>query len=83
VWDVGTESSQRSVNAVQILGFDPQRDFTASDFLPRVHPDDRDRLMAIVSGVSRERPAYTTTFRFRQPDGREVWLEETANRNYA
>jgi two-component sensor histidine kinase len=28
--------------------------------------------------VSPERQAYTTTFRFRHPDGRELWLEEKA-----
>jgi PAS domain S-box-containing protein len=82
VWDVGTGSSQRSVNAAQILGFDPQQDFTASDFLSRVHPDDRDRLKALVSGVNPERPTYSTTFRFKQPDGREVWFEETAKAEF-
>jgi PAS domain S-box-containing protein len=82
VWDVGTGSSQRSVNAAQILGFDPRQDFTASNFLSRVHPDDRERLKALVSGVNPERPTYTTTFRFKQPDGREVWLEETARAEF-
>src|SRR5262245_30845297 len=82
VWDVGTGSSQRSADAAQILGFGPRQDLTASDFLSRVHPHDRDRLKAIVSGVSPERPAYTTTFRFKQPDGREVWLEETAKAEF-
>ena len=82
VWDVGTGSSQRSVNAAQILGFDPQQDFTASDFLSQVHPDDRDRLKALVSGVNPERPTYSATFRFKQPDGRETWLEETAKAEF-
>jgi PAS domain S-box-containing protein len=82
VWDVSTGSSQRSANAAQILGFDPQQDFTANNFLSQVHPDDRDRLKALVSGVNPERPAYTTTFRFKQPDGREVWLEETAQAEF-
>jgi two-component sensor histidine kinase len=47
-----------------------------------VHPDDRDRLKALVSGVNPERPTYTTSFRFKQPDGREVWLEETAQAEF-
>jgi PAS domain S-box-containing protein len=82
VWDMGTGSSQRSINAAQILGFDPRQDFTASDFLSRVHPDDRDRLKTLLSGVNPERPTYTTTFRFNQPDGQEVWLEETAKAEF-
>ena len=82
VWDVRTGSSQRSANAAQILGFDPRQTFTASDFLSRVHPDDRGRFKALVHGVSPERPAYTVTFRFKRPDGREVWLEETAKAEF-
>ena len=33
-------------------------------------------------GVNPERPAYTVTFRFKHPDGREVWLEETAKAEF-
>jgi PAS domain S-box-containing protein len=78
VWDVGTESSQRSSNAAQILGFDPQQTFTVADFLSRVHADDRERLKALVRSISRENPAYNISFRFKRPDGRDIWLEETA-----
>ena len=82
VWDVGTGSSQRSANAAQILGFDPRQTFSPSNFLSRVHPDDRERFKALVRGVNPERPAYTATFRFKRPDGREVWLEETAKAEF-
>ena len=82
VWDVGSGSSQRSVDAAQILGFDPRQTFTPNNFLSRVHPDDRERFKALVRGVSPERPAYTVTFRFKRPDSREVWLEETAKAEF-
>lgn len=82
VWDVGTRLSQRSVNAAQILGFDPRQIFTPNNFLSRVHPDDRERFKALVRGVIPERPAYTVTFRFKHPDGREVWIEETAKAEF-
>ena len=82
VWDVGTGSSQRSFNAAQILGFDPRQTFTASNFLSRVHPDDRERFKALVRGVNPERPGYTVVFRFKHPEGREVWLEETAKAEF-
>jgi two-component sensor histidine kinase/integral membrane sensor domain MASE1 len=82
VWDVGTGSSQRSVNAAQILGFAPRQTFTPDDFLSRVHPDDRERFKALVRGVTPERPAYTVTFGFKRPDGQEVWLEETAKAEF-
>jgi PAS domain S-box-containing protein len=82
VWDVGTGSSQRSANAAQVLGFEPQQTFTAGNFLAGIHPDDRARVKAMVHGVTPERPAYTATFRFKHPDGRELWLEETARAEF-
>jgi two-component sensor histidine kinase len=82
VWDLVTGSSQRSANAVQILGFDTRQSFTPSNFLSRVHPDDRERFKAHVRGVTPTRPTYTIVFRFKRLDGREVWLEETAKAEF-
>jgi PAS domain S-box-containing protein len=82
VWDVLTGSSQRSANAAQILGFDPLETFSAHKFLARVHPEDRERFKACVRRLKPEHPAYTVTFRFKHPDGREVWLEETAKSEF-
>ncbi len=78
VWDPSTGSSQRSTNAAQILGLEPQQTSNSSRFLSRVHPNDRERFKALVRGVAPAHPAYTATFRFKHPDGREIWLEETA-----
>jgi PAS domain S-box-containing protein len=82
VWDFGTATSQRSANASQVLGFDPNQSLTPNNFLSRVHPGDRERLKALVRGVSSQRPAYSMTFRFKHADGREVWLEETAKAEF-
>jgi PAS domain S-box-containing protein len=77
-WDPRSGLSQRSENAPQILGFDPQHAFTAAQFLARVHPDDRARFKALVNKVRVDSPSYSVTFRFIRPDGQEVWLEETS-----
>jgi PAS domain S-box-containing protein len=82
VWDARTGSSQRSANAAQMFGFDPQQTITPNDFLSRVHADDRARFKALLRGVSPERPAYTVTFRFKHLDGRDIWLEETAKAEF-
>jgi two-component sensor histidine kinase/integral membrane sensor domain MASE1 len=78
VWDARMGSSQRSANAAQVLGLQAGQVFTSTDFLSRVHADDRERFQALVRGVRPERPDYTGIFRFNQPGGPEVWLEETA-----
>ncbi|UVC12835.1 MASE1 domain-containing protein [Mesorhizobium onobrychidis] len=82
VWDVRTGSSQRSANAAQILDYEPRQTLTASNFLSRVHPDDRGRFKALVHGVRPESPRYTVTFRFKRRDGWEVWLEEVAKAEF-
>jgi len=81
-WDPRSGLSQRSQNAAQILGFEPQQPFSAAQFLARVHPDDRARLNAIIDGVRVDSPSYSVTFRFVRPDGREAWLEETSRAEF-
>jgi PAS domain S-box-containing protein len=77
-WDPYTRVSQRSANAAQILGFDAQQGLSARQFLAQVHAEDRADLTACMLGVRPENPSYAARFRFKRPDGREVWLEETA-----
>ena len=81
-WNVDTGLSRRSENAAQILGLDPQQPFNATQFLARVHPDDRARFKSLVRGVRPDSPSYSVTFRFIRPDGREVWLEETSRAEF-
>jgi PAS domain S-box-containing protein len=68
---------QRSENAAQILGFDPQQTFTAAQFLARIHPDDRARFKSHSHQAGVDDLA-TVAFRFIRPDGPEVWLEKTS-----
>jgi PAS domain S-box-containing protein len=81
-WDIGTDASERSANASQMLGFPAGKAVIPADFLSRIHPDDRERFIALVRGVTPEHPSYTATFRFKRPDGREIWLEETARAEF-
>jgi PAS domain S-box-containing protein len=79
-WDAITRLSRRSENAESILG---SRQGSASgsprtDFLNRVHPDDRARLKKHIRTLRPDDPAYALSFRYVRPDGRQVWLEETA-----
>jgi PAS domain S-box-containing protein len=69
---------QNSESAAEILGIDPQSTVTATDFLARVHPNDRKDLEAAVSSVGPTNPSYSASFRYTRPDGREVWLQETS-----
>jgi PAS domain S-box-containing protein len=77
-WDPHSRLSQRSANAAQILGFDARQGLSAARFLSQVHPDDRAELTAVMRTISPGNPSYAARFRFKRPDNREVWLEETA-----
>jgi PAS domain S-box-containing protein len=77
-WEVHSDQSQRSENAAQILGFGPNENFGGAQFLARVHPDERARLLDLLRNVRPDNPVFDATFRFIRPDGREVWLEQTA-----
>jgi PAS domain S-box-containing protein len=72
-WDAVTGRSQRSDNADRIMGV-----VEDGQFLQHVHPDDRQNFIAHIRGLSPANPSYAVTFRFVRPDGRQVWLEETA-----
>jgi PAS domain S-box-containing protein len=81
-WDPHTALSQRSANAAQILGFEPQEGLSATRFLAQVHPEDRANLQARMRGVRPQNPCYAARFRFTRPDAQEVWLEETATAEF-
>jgi PAS domain S-box-containing protein len=79
-WDAITGLSQRSDNAANILGSE-QRGITTSsrnDFVKRVHPDDRASLKTRIRELRPDDASYALSFRHVRPDGRQVWLEETA-----
>jgi len=81
-WNVREGISQRSENATQILGVDPNSFFSSSAFLEHVHPEDQERYRAYLHDLSSENPSYVVTFRWGRPDGQEIWLEETGRAEF-
>jgi len=76
-WDVQEDRSQRSENAIEMMGLDLRKPFLPSAFLDHVHADDQERYKAYLHDLSPENSSYVVTFRWLRPDGKEVWLEET------
>jgi PAS domain S-box-containing protein len=81
-WDADTDVSQRSDNAAQVLGLDQQRPATGASFFGRINPDDRAHYMALLSGLHRDNPSYSTAYRFTRPDGREIWFKDTGKAEF-
>ena len=76
-WDAAKRRSRRSANAAPILGC-AEGALQHDGFFRRVHPDDRQRFKACMRALCPDNPSYALRFRFRCPDGRQLWLEETA-----
>src|SRR5262249_3787655 len=76
-WDAITDLSQRD-NAARVLGFEPRSRSPGNDFFRGVHAEDREGLEKHIRELRPNNPSYALTFRFVRPDGRQVWLEETA-----
>jgi PAS domain S-box-containing protein len=80
-WNVATDSVRLSNNAAQMLGIDAGELLGGRAFLARVHPDDLARLVAQRSPPWDHYPR-SITYRFRRPDNREIWLQETSRADF-
>jgi PAS domain S-box-containing protein len=78
-WDARTRDSRRSDNAALIVD---ESVATVSQFFTRVHPEDRESFKTAIRGLCPDNPSYTLNFRFCCPNGRQVWLEETAKAEF-
>ncbi len=63
----------------RILGYTPQEWTWTDDFwVDRLHPQDRDRVLALDLESGRTHRPYSVEYRFRRADGAYVWLQEEA-----
>ncbi|MBC1221346.1 PAS domain S-box protein [Nostoc sp. UCD121] len=78
-WQPNLDVVKRSPQSASILGLrssSAQQD-TGTNYFQRVHPDDRDRLLAGLQALAPENSTYKITYRFVRPDGQIVILEES------
>lgn len=78
-WDALTRQSRRSDNAAQVID---ESIATLPQLLRRVHSDDRDGFKSAICGLNPDNPSYTLNFRYCCPNGRQIWLEETAKAEF-
>jgi PAS domain S-box-containing protein len=77
-WDVARNVIVRSVESADILGWvDGPENESYEQMLAAVHPDDRERFVATVAGITPENSAFQMTYRVTRADGTVVWLEES------
>jgi diguanylate cyclase (GGDEF)-like protein/PAS domain S-box-containing protein len=69
-WDVATDGMTLSAALHRIFGVDPDdHEATFEGCLARVHPDDRERVLAAIHGALADRRAFALDARIVRPDG--------------
>ena len=77
-WDVPADEVRFSQNAAEILGLDSQQVLRGSEWIGQVHAEDRQRVVSSFERAGPHQPSHSLAFRYRRPDGGEVWLEQIA-----
>ncbi len=78
-WDLTNDDVVRSPDSSEILGI-PSATVTTDtgqDYFARLHPEDRARMVATVTGCTPSTPYYQICYRLIRPDGLIITLEET------
>ena len=81
-WDAATDVIVRSAEAGDILGANQTEHTTGQQILARVHPDDRDRLLAAIDALSLEKPHLQISYRMIRSDGSAIWVERTSRAHF-
>jgi PAS domain S-box-containing protein len=74
-WDAATDAIVRSGESNHILGINAETPMTGQQTLARIHPDDRNRVVAALGALTPEQPQLLTTYRMNRPDGSLIWVE--------
>jgi PAS domain S-box-containing protein len=77
-WDVATDVIVRSPEAAKIVGMEETAQITGQQILARVHPDDRERLIAAVTALSPDKPDLKISYRIERPDGTVIWVDRNS-----
>ncbi len=79
-WDRASDVITRSADFFQVLGFTRDRqDLTCSEMLNRVHPDDREKVIAARNECTPENPICRVQYRMIRPDASVIWLEKNGH----
>ena len=67
-----------SQNATEILGLNSQEVYRRTEWLKHIHPEDHPPVASWLASARPDQPLHSIAFRWRRPDGGEVWLEQVA-----
>lgn len=77
-WDAATDLIIRSEESSNILGIDQSVRFTREQALGRIHPEDRETVVAAMGALTPENPVLKVSYRIIRPDDTEIWVERNS-----
>ena len=77
-WDVSADEIRFSQNATEILGLNSQPVLSGTEWLKHIPPEDQPRVANCLERARPDQSSISISFRYRRPDGGEVWLEQIA-----
>jgi PAS domain S-box-containing protein len=75
-WDADTDVFKVLGEIPQSFGIEKEEYSTGKLMLAKMHPDDRQRLMAEIAGISPEKPQFQIRIRLTRSDGTLIWVEK-------
>lgn len=75
-WDADTDVFQVLGEIPKTFGIEKEEYATGKLMLAKMHPDDRQRLMAEIAGISPEKPEFRIRIRLMRSDGTLIWVEK-------
>src|SRR3984885_190368 len=82
-WDAATDVMVRSGEYAEMLCTDKEADLTTGQqTLAKVHPDDREKVLAADAALSAEKPDLRVNHRMARPDGSVIWVERTGRAHF-
>lgn len=82
VWEMDLETGRSEIDeqSQKLFGFSQdRRHHSEAEFLEKVHPDDRDRVMDQVEEAIRNDELYQVTYRVELPNGEYRWIDSRAD----
>src|SRR5271168_2019254 len=82
-WDAATDVVVRSGEYAEMLCTDKEAHLTTGQqTLAKVHPDDREKVLAADAALSAEKPDLRVSHRMARPDGSVIWVERTGRAHF-
>ncbi len=81
-WDAATDILVRSAESTEILGIEESIPLTGHQLLAKVHPDDRERLVAAVINLTPEKPSLSISYRMLRPNNSVIWVERNSRAQF-